>query len=170
VAQGERRRLEDLLVEAPIVLDGRRLVHRLDDGERELGRAGNHEDGTRVALGPVDRQGHDRLLCSGVRGAGASRGWREKGTGRLRYSNPILCDDVRGAGASRGWREKGTGRLRYSNPIICDDVRGAGASRGWREKGTGRLRYPNPTTCRCGRGAGSRRGCAGWGRGAARYR
>src|SRR5207249_6378150 len=128
----------DLLVEAPIVLDGRRLVHRLDDGERELGRAGNHEDGTRVALGPVDRQGHDRLLCSGVRGAGASRGWREKGTGRLRYSNPISCDDVRGAGPSRGWREKATGRPRSPKALTSGRGRTAGPGRGWRRRGAAR--------------------------------
>src|SRR5207248_2660275 len=44
--------------ERSVVLDRRRLIHRLDHGEGELGRPRDHQDGTRHALGPV--QGGDR--------------------------------------------------------------------------------------------------------------
>ena len=92
VAQSQCRRLEHHLVEAPVVLDRRRRIHRLDDRKRKLGGAGDHQERTRVALGPIDRQGHDRLLCIGVRGAADSRGWPEKGTSRLRWSKSDLIN------------------------------------------------------------------------------
>ena len=56
LAERERRRLEHFFVEAPIVLDRRRLIHGLDHRERELRRTGDHEDGTRMTLGPIDGQ------------------------------------------------------------------------------------------------------------------
>src|SRR4030095_16223337 len=68
--------LEDLVIEAPVVLDRRRLIHRLDHRAGEFGRAGGHEHRSRVALGPVDR--HGRLLfTAGI----LARGSRSAGPG-----------------------------------------------------------------------------------------
>jgi len=67
VPQRKRGRLEHSLVERAIVLNGRRLVHRLDDGEGQLGRPRNHEGGTRMDLEPADRRRHRDLLRSRLR-------------------------------------------------------------------------------------------------------
>jgi hypothetical protein len=58
LAQSQCRRLQHGLVEGAVVLDGRRLVQRLDHRPRQLGGTGDHEDGAGVYLGPVQRRGH----------------------------------------------------------------------------------------------------------------
>ena len=73
VAQGQGGRLQHALVERAVVLDGGGLVHGLDDGERQLRRAGDHEHRTRLHLGPVDRRRHGHLLGGSVRGTASNR-------------------------------------------------------------------------------------------------
>src|SRR5262249_29209661 len=119
LAQRERRRLEDLFIEAAVVLDRRRLIHGLDHRERQLRGAGDHQDGTRVALSPVDR--HLWLLvaiyCSGDREVGSRRGWPETGAIWLRTPEP---------GAVRSF-DPG---LRFSSPrLICRLPRAGSAFR-----------------------------------------
>src|SRR2546426_12782429 len=95
LAQRERRGFENFLVEAPVVLDRGRLIHGLDHRERQLGRPGDHEHRTRVALGPVDR--HQRLLCSGCLEIGAYRWWPETGASRLRHARTARITARRGS-------------------------------------------------------------------------
>jgi hypothetical protein len=60
VAEREGGRLEHLEIEPLVVLDGRRLVHRLDDRPGELGRAGDHEHGARGGGAPLHGGIHGR--------------------------------------------------------------------------------------------------------------
>jgi hypothetical protein len=73
LAQRQGRRFEDLFVEAPVVLDRRRLIHGLDHRERQLRRTGDHENRTRVALGPIDR--HSGSFVAGTVRSALVEGW-----------------------------------------------------------------------------------------------
>ena len=66
LAQVERDRLEDLRVEVQVVLDRRRLVHRLDDRPRQLGGPGDHENGTALGHAPTDGRIHDHTPFEGT--------------------------------------------------------------------------------------------------------
>src|SRR5207302_3913654 len=79
--------------------------------------------------------------CNGVRGAGALRGWPDKGAARPRFTS-ALTPGVRGAGAFRGWPDKGAPWPRFTS-ALTPGVRGAGAFRGWLDKGAPRLRFPS---------------------------